>query len=131
MKTEELRIIVKSTNAAIIAIIESKLYESVLEPGIRINDCKILRCDRNRHGGGAARYITKDLSFSIISVYPHEIESVFFEILLPNSKPMTVGTIYHPPNKFNFLEKLNEKMNKIDSISNEIYIVGNLALICL
>ena len=131
MKTEELLIIVKSTNAAIIAIIESKLYESVLEPDIRINDCKILRCDRNRCGGGAARYVTKDLGFSIISVYPHEIESVFFEILLPTSKPMTVGTIYHPPNNFNFLEKLNENMNKIDSTSNEIYILGNLALLCL
>ena len=89
----------------------------------------IIRCDRNRHGGGVACYIRNDLSYNILSVFPREIESVFFEILLPNSKPITVGTIYRPPNQSNFLEVLNENMkNKIDSISNEIYILGNFNL---
>ena len=30
-----------------------------------------------------------------------------------------------PPNQSSFLEVLNENMNKIDSISNEIYILGD------
>ena len=124
-KIEELRITAKSTNAAIIGISESKLDESVLEPEIQIDDYKILRCDRNRHGGGVACYIRNDLSYNIISIFQSENESVFFEILLPNSKPITVGTIYRPPNQSNFLEVLNESMNKIDSISNEIYILGD------
>ena len=79
----------------------------------------------NRHGGGVAAYTRNDLSYNITSVFPSEIESVFFEILLPNSKPVTVGTIYRPPNQSNFLEVLNENMNKIDSISNETYILGD------
>ena len=124
-KIEELRIIAKSTNAAIIGISESKLDESVLEPEVEIDDYKILRCDRNRHREVVACYIRNDLSYNIISVFPSEIESVFFEILLPNSKPITVGTIYRPPNQSNFLEVLNENMNKIDSISNETYILGD------
>ena len=66
-----------------------------------------------------------DLSYNILSALRREIESVFFEILLPNTKPITVGTIYRPPNQSNFLEVLNENMNKIDSISNEIYILGD------
>ena len=53
-KIEELCIIATSTNATIIGISESKLDESVLEPEIEIDDYKILRCNRNRHGGGAA-----------------------------------------------------------------------------
>ena len=65
------------------------------------------------------------MSYNIISVFPSEIESVFFEILLSNSKPITVGTIYRPPNQSNFLKVLNENMNKIDSISNETYILGD------
>ena len=65
------------------------------------------------------------LSYNVLSVFPREIESVFFEFLLPNSKPITVGTIYRPPNQSNFLEVLSENMNKIDSISNEIYILGD------
>ena len=103
----------------------SKLYESVLEHEIQIDDCKILWCDRNRHGGGVACYMGNDLSYNIISVFPREMESVFFEIALPNSKPITVGTICRPPNQSNFLEVLNENMNKIDPISNGIYIFGN------
>ena len=97
-KIEEFRIIAKSTNATIIGISESKLHQSVLEPEIEIDNYKILRCDRNRHGGGVGCYIRNDLGYNIISVFPSEIESVFFEILLPNSKPITVGTIYRPPN---------------------------------
>ena len=59
---------------------------SILEPEIEIDDYKNLRCDRNRHGGGVACYIINDLSYNIISVFPSEIESVFFEIcyLIPN-----------------------------------------------
>ena len=55
-KIEELRIIAKATNPAIIGISESKLDESILEPSIQIDDYKILRCDGNRHGGGVAFY---------------------------------------------------------------------------
>ena len=65
-KIDELRIITKSTNAAIIGINETKLDESVLEPEIQIDDYKILRCDRNRHGGGVACYIRNDLSYNIL-----------------------------------------------------------------
>ena len=97
-------------------------------PEIQIADYKILWCDRNRHGGGVACYIRNDLSYNITSVFPREIESVFFEILLPNSKPITIGTIYRQPNQSNFLEILNENMNKIDLISNEIYILGNFRI---
>ena len=86
---------------------------------------KFFGATQNRHGGGVACYIRNNLSYNILSVFPCEIESVFFGILLPNSKPITVGTIYRPPNQSNFLEVLNENMNKIDSISNEIYILGD------
>ena len=87
-----------------------------------------MRCDRDRHGGGVARYIRNDLSYSIISVSPREIESVLFEILLRNSKPITVRTIYRSPNQSNFLEELNGNMNKIDSISNKIYILCDFSI---
>ena len=122
-KIEELRFIAKSTNAAVIGICESKLDASVLEQEINIDNYKILRCDRNRHGGGVACYIGNDLSYNILSVFPCEIENIFFEILLPNSKPVIVGTIYRPPSQNNFLELLNSNMNKINSVDNEIYII--------
>ena len=102
-------IIAKSTNAAIIGTSESKPDESVLEPETQIDDHKILRCDRNRHGGGVACYIRNYLSYNILPVFSREIKCVFFEILLPNSKPITVGTIYHPPNESNFFRSTKWK----------------------
>ena len=114
-KIEELRIIAKSTNATIIGISESKLDESVLEPDIQIDSYRTFRCDGNRHGGGVAFYLffqVKSKESSLKSCY-----------LIPNQ--ITIGTIYRPPNQSNFLEVLIETMNKIDSISYEIYILGN------
>ena len=94
-KIEELCYITKFTNAAIIGICESKLDASVLDPELNLDYYKILHCDRNRQGGGVACYVRNDLSYNTLSVFPREVENIFFEILLPNSKPITVGAIYH------------------------------------
>ena len=67
-KIEELRYIAKSTNAAVIGICESKLDASVLDPEISIGSHKILRCDRNRQGGGVACYVRNNLSYNTLSV---------------------------------------------------------------
>lgn len=80
--------------------------------------------DWNRHGEGIACYGTNDLSYNILSVFPREIENIFFEVL-PNSKPITVGKIHRPQNQTNFLEVLSNKMNKINPVDNKIYIFGD------
>ena len=85
-KIDELRHIARLTNAAVIGISESKLDDSVLTSEIQIDEYELLRCDRNRHGGGVACYIRND------------IENIFVELLLPNTKPIVVGTIYRLPN---------------------------------
>ena len=51
-----------------------------------------------------AYYMRNDLSYNILSVFPCEIENIFFEILLRNSKLVIVGTSYCPPSQTNFLE---------------------------
>ena len=54
-----------------------------------------------------------------------EIENVFFEILLPNTKPIVVGIIYQPPSQSEFLESTNTHFSKLDTNNNEIYIRGD------
>ena len=103
-KIEEFWIKAKPTNAAILSISKSKLDDSALEPEIKTDNFKILQCNWNRHRKGVASYKRNDLSYNIISVFPFEMESVFFEILLPNCKPVTVWKIYRPPIQSNFLE---------------------------
>ena len=53
----------------------------MLKQEIDIDNYKIIRCDRNRHGGGVACYITNDISYNILSVFTCEIENIFFEIV--------------------------------------------------
>ena len=100
LKIEEFWILAKPTNAAIISISEPKLGESALEPEIITDNYKILRCNWNWHIKGVASYKRNDLSYNIVSVFPCQIEIVFFEIC----KPVTVGKIYHPPIQSNFFE---------------------------
>lgn len=64
LKIEELQLIAKLTNVTVIGINEYKLDKSVLEPEVRNDDYEILRCVRNRHGGGVACYIRNDLSYT-------------------------------------------------------------------
>ena len=122
-KIKELHYIAKSVNAAVIGVCESKFDASVLDPEISIDNDKTLGCDRNRQGGGVGCYVRNDLSYNTLSIFSREVENIFFEILLPNSKPITVGTICRPPSQTNILEVLNNNMNKTDSVINEIYIL--------
>ena len=124
-KIDELRNIAKLSNAAVIGIGESKLDDSVLSSEIHIDNYNTLRCDRNRHGGGVVCYIRNDLSYDVKSFFPPEIENIFFEILLPNTKPIIVGIIYRPPSQSEFLEIINTHFSKLDTNNNEIYILGD------
>ena len=51
--------------------------------------------------------------------------NIFFELLLPNIKPIVVGTIYRPPNQTNFIEILNENLSKVDTNGVETYILDD------
>ena len=56
-KIEELHRIACLSNAAVIGISESKLDNSMLNLEIEIGGYNVLCFDRNRHGGGVARYL--------------------------------------------------------------------------
>ena len=99
---DELRNIAKCSNAAVIGISESKLDFSVLSSELHIDNYNTLCCDRNRHGGKLVCYIRKDISYDVKYFFPHEIENVFFEILLPNTKAIVVEIIYWPPSQSEF-----------------------------
>ena len=99
LKIDQLRNIAKLSNATVIGsyiISESKLDDSVLSSEIHIDNYNTLRCDRNRYGGGVVCYIRNALSYEIKSFFPPKIENIFFELLLPNTKPIVVRIIYRP-----------------------------------
>ena len=114
-KIRELRHIARLTNAVVIRISESKLDDSMPTSEIQIDEYDLLRCDRNRHGGGVACYIRNDLSYNVKSYFPKDIENIFFELLLPNTKPIVVGTITHQTKQilWRFLMKTCLKLTQI------------------
>ena len=70
-------------------------------------------------GGGVLYYIMNDLSYDVKSSFPPEIENIFFELLLPNTKPVVVGIIYGPLNQSEFLETINTRFSKVDTNNND------------
>ena len=124
-KFDELRYIVKVSNAAVIGITKSKLDNCILDSEIQIDNYQILHWDRNRKGGGVACYVRNDRSYIKKDFFPEEIENMFFEILLLKTKPITVGIVYRPPNQNNFLQTLNENFAKLDTLKKELYILGD------
>ena len=103
-KIDELKCIANKTKATIIGITESKLDHTVSDLEVNLPGYDILRCDRNRNGGGVACYIRKDLCFNIRPLNCKEIGNIIFDILLPKSKPITIGVFYTPPNQSNLME---------------------------
>ena len=51
-KMSEIRLLATRTKAAVISITESWLDESVTNAEVNIHDYRVVRSDRNRHGGG-------------------------------------------------------------------------------
>ena len=54
-----------------------------------------------------------------------KLKTFFFELLLPNTKPIVVGIVYRPPSQSEFLEIINTHFSKLDTNNNEICILGD------
>ena len=125
-KIEELRSIANRSNASVIGISETKIDDSVLNSEIDIENYEVIRRDRNRHGGGVACYIRKDICFNQSNIFSSEVENICFDILLKNMQPITVGVFYRPPNYNKFLEEISSDFSKMKSEKNEVIILGDL-----
>ena len=104
LKVDKLKCITNKTTATIIGITEQKLDHTVPDLDVNLPGYDILRCDRNRSGGGVASYIRKNLCFNTRPLNCKEIENIIFDILWPKSKPIAKGLFCRPPNQVNFME---------------------------
>ena len=57
--------------------------------------------------------------------FPPEMEKIFFEPLLPNTKSIVVGTIDRPTSQSDFLEVISTHFDKVDTNKNKMYIPGD------
>ena len=81
-----------------------------------------IRSDRNRQGGGVICYIRPDISFNIIDI-KSDIEHIFLDLLLPNTKPILIGVVYRPSKQAGFLYKISIAQESIPNFNkHETYI---------
>lgn len=117
----------------ILALTETWLTESNSSlygiPGYRHNS--LTRC--NRLGGGVSLYLRESLvsrERTDFSTCNDHYESLFIEIIQPNSSNTIVGAIYRPPaadiNKF--LDYMEGTLQRIQSEHKEVYIMGDFNL---
>ena len=111
-KLDDLRILAANTKVAVIGITGSWLDASVTESEIDIADYTIIhytiiRRDRNREGGGVCIYIRSDFIFKLRDDICTTLETVWAELYLPKTKPISIGVCYRPLKHVDFLIHLN------------------------
>ena len=130
-KIDVLRYVANFSNAAVIGISQSKLDESILQLEIQISNYDLLHRDRNRNGVGVACYIRSDKSYIQKQYFPGEIENIFFEILLPKTKPIVLGIICRSLSQNDFLEILNKNFPSINIDAKKYTFLVILTQICM
>ena len=102
-KLTELQNIAIQTNVAVITISETWLDNSIISSEVAIEGYNLIRCDRDRQGGGVCAYIRNDIAFKErFDLDNASLECLWFEILLPKTKPIVLGACYRPPKQTNF-----------------------------
>ena len=61
-KIEELRTLAFNTNISVLGITKTKLNNTVSNEELKIDDCNLLRSDRNKNDGRVACYIKNDIA---------------------------------------------------------------------
>lgn len=122
----ELKLLASRSRAAVIAVSETWLDESVTEAEIGVPGYQTTRKDRDRHGGGVCLYIRSDLAFNTRpDLLRDELECVWIELLLPKTKPLLVGACYRPPTQSDYFRLLEDTLSSSENVMKETFLLGD------
>ena len=105
-KIDEIPYIAKLTNATVIGLSETKLDNAVLSSELEIEGYDLVRSSRSRRGGGVSFFVKNSIPYNQKPRFCINTESIFMEIFLPKSKPVLIGILYRPLDKYGFLNCL-------------------------
>ena len=113
---------------SVIGISETWLHAN--SPDVyNIPEYDMLHADRKEgRGGGVALYIRKDLTYKLRKdIHIHGVEDIYIELKNESGKNVIIGTLYRPPsyNVSEFLEHLDESLEKISRENKRIYLMGD------
>lgn len=135
-KLDEIKIMLQqSNNIDIFAACETFLDQTVDNETISINGYMLERKDRGesnqsivQKGGGIVIYVNNNLQYDRRNdIETHDIESIWIEIKLKNSKPFLVCSVYRPPSSTSvWFDSFSKEIEKAFSFSDEVYIMGDI-----
>jgi exonuclease III len=99
-KIDLLRAWLSYNKPSIITLSETWLNSEISDADVKLDGYTLYRADRATRGGGVATYISSHLSSELIM--PKErafhFECLFVNIAFHETKRITIGNIYRPPN---------------------------------
>ena len=107
-------------------VCESWLHADIEDNELLIDGYKIIRLDRNRHGGGIVLYISNNLSHKVIYSGVCNFECVIVSIQLGHRK-VCVCLLYRPPNSSSdFFDCLYDVLCTLDiSLFSNFLLLGD------
>ena len=120
-KIEQVRSLLINSNISVLGITETKLDDTISNEAVEIDGYNLIRSDRNRMRGGIACYIKTTISFNYHQSLSERFENILIDILLPKSKPITLGIIYRLPDQSSFIDDCNAALKELASQGNETY----------
>ena len=111
----------------VICVNETLCDETIDDSDFSLFGYNLMRCNRNRNGGGVALYIRDVFNFTRRDdlCVDRSFECIWVELYLPNGCPIPVCAIYNPDGK-----KLSAMLSNACLGDNEIVLLGNSNMFC-
>ena len=126
-KVDHIQFLLHEYPLDVFAVSESWLDSSISDAEMSIHNYNLERKDRNITGGGVACYIRSNMRHLRRSdLECEELEVMWLEIKITNSKPWFIGIMYRPPNsKLDFFQKLEDNLERVLDISRNVTLIGD------
>ena len=127
-KFNEITLLLEESNIDILAVTETHLDRSVRNETVKIfTGYEVERHDRDKNGGGCLLYWKENLDVIVNSIMnaTKATESVWIELHI-HSQRYLMGSIYRPPDKYDFYEKLKIVLDSIWIKRKNIILMGDL-----
>jgi exonuclease III len=114
-------------NIDIMCFCETFLDSHILDSVLHIDGFNFYRRDRESHGGGILIYFDTNLSINRRhDLESSAIESIWFELKYPNSKPILFCYIYRPPSsKADWLTDFTNCLEQFETENKECIVFGD------
>ena len=127
-KFEQLKLMIQG-KVDILVITETKLDDTFLTSQFTIHGfSEPYRIDRNRYGGGVMIYIREDIPSRLLKKhnFPVDIEGMFIELNLRNTKWVIFGS-YHPPSQSDnyYFDTVSNSIDLYNQYYEKLLLIGD------